>query len=312
MTLAQAVEQYIEHKLSLGMKFNSSATILRSFARVAGEVAPDDFNGEQIRAFLFARNCAAQTASRKWSALRGFYSFAVTRKIAISSPLPATMPQVSQRLVPHIYTDAELQRLLQATAHLPLSKLQPHTMQALVLTLYGAGLRISEAVRLVMSDVDLVNRILNIRLSKFYKDRLVPVGSDLTFVLWNYMAARRCLGHSQDNSAPFFVTDTGDPLSIQLAEQGFRRLCKLAQVDRQDGGRYQPRLHDLRHSFAVHRLIAWYKAGAEVNRMLPKLSTYLGHRKPSYTICYLTMTPELLQQASTRFESFVGPEGIDD
>jgi integrase/recombinase XerD len=306
MTLAQAVEQYIEHKLSLGMKFNSSATILRSFARVAGDVAPDDFNGEQVRTFLFARNCAPQTASRKWSALRGFYSFAVARKIAISSPLPATMPRVSQRLVPHIYTEAELQRLLQATAHLPLSKLQPHTRQALMLILYGAGLRISEALRLVMSDVDLVNRLLNIRLSKFYKERLVPVGSDLTFVPRNYTSTRRYLGHSQDNSAPFFVTDTGQPISIQLAEQGFRRLCKLAQVERQDGGRYQPRLHDLRHSFAVHRLIAWYKAGAEVNRMLPKLSTYLGHRQLSYTICYLTMTPELLQQAICKTHQVAG------
>lgn len=312
MTLAQAVEQYIEHKRSLGMKFNSPAIVLRSFARVAGEVTPDEFTARQVQAFLCAGDCAVRTASQKLSTLRGFYRFAVARKIVTVSPLPATMPQVSQRLIPHIYTDAELQRLLQATAHLPLSKLQPHTMQALVLILYGAGLRIGEAVRLVLSDVDLVNRILNIRLSKFYKDRLVPVGSDLTFVLRNYLAMRRCLGHSQDAGAPFFVTDAGAPLSIQLAEQGFRRLCKLAQVDRQDGGRYQPRLHDLRHSFAVHRLIAWYKAGAEVNLMLPKLSTYLGHCQLSYTLCYLTMTPELLQQASTRFESFVRPEGPDD
>jgi site-specific recombinase XerD len=220
------------------------------------------------------------------------------------------MPRTSQRLVPHVYAQAELKRLVQAVGHLPLSKLQPHTMQALVLTLYGAGLRIGEAVRLVLSDVDLVNEVLNVRQSKFYKDRFVPMGRDLTRVLQNYASARRCLGHAEDDGVPFFVTDTGDPISIQLAEQGFRRLCRIARVHRQDGGRYQPRLHDLRHSFAVHRLVAWYKAGADVNRMLPKLSTYLGHFQISHTQRYLTMTPELLQQASARFELFAQPEVI--
>jgi site-specific recombinase XerD len=98
-----------------------------------------------------------------------------------------------------------------------------------------------------MSDVDLVNRVLNVRLSKFYKDRLVPIGSDLALVLERYTAARRCLGHSEDKDAPFFVSDTGARLSIQLAEQVFNRLRKIAEIHRQDGGRYQPRLHDLRH-----------------------------------------------------------------
>jgi site-specific recombinase XerD len=209
-----------------------------------------------------------------------------------------------------VYTEAELQRLIQAVGHLRSGRLQPHTMQTLLFTLYGAGLRIGEALRLVMPDVDLVNRVLNVRLSKFYKDRLVPIGNDLTLVLERYTATRRCLGHSEDKNAPFFVADTGDPLSIQLAEQVFSRLRKIAQVHRQDGGRFQPRLHDLRHSFAVHRLIGWYKTGADVNLMLPKLSTYLGHIQMSHTQKYLTMTPELLQQASLRFETFSGAEVV--
>jgi integrase/recombinase XerD len=154
----------------------------------------------------------------------------------------------------------------------------------------------------------LVNRVLNVRLSKFYQDRLVPIGSDLALVLERYPAARRCLGHPEDKDAPFFVADTGDPLSIQLAEQVFSRLRKIAEVHRQDGGRFQPRLHDLRHSFAVHRLVGWYKTGADVNLMLPKLSTYLGHLQMSHTQKYLTMTPELLQQASLRFAAFAGVE----
>jgi len=310
MTIAQAVEQYIQHRQSLGMKFVSQSVVLRSFGRIAGDRTPAELDTGQVQAFLFASGTETQTAQQKWSTLRGFYRFAVMRNIATTSPLPVTMPRVSKRLVPHVYTNAELQRLLLAVGHLPLSKLQPHTMQALLLVLYGAGLRIGEAVRLVMSDVDLVNKVLNIRVSTFYKDRLVPVGGDLTFVLQSYTATRRCLGHSEDSDVPFFVNDTGEPISVQLAEQAFRRLREIAQVHRQDGGRYQPRLHDLRHSFAVHRLIAWYKTGADVNLLLPKLSIYLGHFQLSHTQRYLTMTPELLQEASARFEAFAQPEAL--
>lgn len=312
MTILQAVEQYIEHKRSLGMKFGSAAVVLRSYARAAGDVTPDELQAEQVRVFLFAENTAPQTASQKWSTLRGFYRYSVARNIATTSPLPVTTPRATQRLEPHVYTHAELRRLLQAAGHLPLSKLQPHTMQTLLLILYGAGLRIGEAVRLVVSDVDLLHRVLNVRLSKFYKDRLVPVGSDLTVVLQNYAATRRCLGHSGDRDSPFFLNDAGAPVSIQLAEQVFRRLCRIALVRRQNLGRYEPRLHDLRHTFAVHRVIAWYQAGADVNLMLPRLSTYLGHFQLSYTQRYLTMTPELLQQASMRFESYVQPEVFHD
>jgi integrase/recombinase XerD len=312
VTIRQAVEQYIEHKRSLGVKLVSQAASLRSFARMAGDVSPEVIGAEQVRAFLFAGNTASRTASNRCSTLRGFYRYATARNIATTSPLPVRLPRVTQRLEPHVYSHAELRRLLRATGHLPLSKLQPHTMHVLLLVLYGAGLRIGEALRLVMSDVDLLRGVLNIRLSKFYKDRLVPVGSDLTAVLRDYAAIRRYLGHAEDREGAFFLNDAGEPITILLAEQVFRRLCKLAQVRRQDFGRYEPRLHDLRHTFAVHRVIAWYQTGADVNLMLPKLSTYLGHFQLSYTQHYLTMTLELLHKASTRFESFAQPEGLHD
>jgi site-specific recombinase XerD len=308
MTISEAVEQYIVHKRLLGMKFGSAAVVLRAFARTAGNASPDAVNAEQVRNFLFSGATAAQTASQKWSTLRGFYRFAIARQLATVSPLPIRMPRASQRLAPYIYNDSEVLALIQGLGSLPLSKLQPHTLHVVLLLLYGAGLRIGEAVRLIMADVDLANRVLSIRLSKFYKDRQIPIGHDLVFALENYSSLRRCLGHSDANDVPFLVTDKGEPLSVQLVEQAFRRLCSVAQIRREDGGRYQPRLHDLRHSFAVHTLIAWYKKGADVNLMLPRLSTYLGHIKLSYTQLYLTMTPELLQQASERFENFVKPE----
>ena len=312
MKTSETIEQYILHRRSLGMKFLSQAVSLHSFARFAGDLTLNDIDAEMVRVFLFARDVSAQTSNDRCSTLKGLYRFAMARNITAACPLPVRMSRVTVRLTPYVYTEEELLRLTHAVGHLPPGRLQSHTMQTLLLALYGAGLRIGEALRLVMSDVDLVNRVLNIRLSKFYKDRLVPIGSDLALVLERYIAARRCLGHSEDKDAPFFVSDTGARLSIQLAEQVFNRLRKIAEVHRQDGGRYQPRLHDLRHSFAVHRLVGWYRTGADVNLMLPKLSTYLGHLTMSHTQTYLTMTPELLQQASLRFEAFVGVEVVVD
>jgi integrase len=95
-----------------------------------------------------------------------------------------------------------------------------------------------------------------------------------------------------------------------MAEKAFCRIREAASVRRDDGGRYQPRLHDLRHSFTVHRLIAWYREGADVQRLLPQLSTYLGHVHIAATQKYLTMTPELLNEAGKRFERYVRPEEI--
>ena len=101
-----------------------------------------------------------------------------------------------------------------------------------------------------------------------------------------------------------FLTRTGTPVARHTAENVFSRLRVRAGVLNQDGSRYQPRLHDLRHAFAVHRLVSWYRQGADVQRLLPQLATYLGHVHIAATQRYLTLTPELLHEASQRFERY--------
>jgi site-specific recombinase XerD len=131
----------------------------------------------------------------------------------------------------------------------------------------------------------------------------VPIGSDLTHVMSIY-EARRLRDHPAKPDATFFVCRNGDPLTRSAAENTFSRLRVSAGVLRNDGARYQPRLHDLRHSAAVHRLVSWYRQGADVQRLLPQLATYLGHIDIAATQRYLTMTPELLREASKRFERY--------
>lgn len=199
----------------------------------------------------------------------------------------------------------ELKRLLDAvpTACSGRAWIDDYVFRALLLLLYGAPLRISEAISLRIDDVDLRQARLSVRGTKFYKTRVVPLGKDLTQVLTEYIAKRNDR-HSAATDMPFFCFGDGKPLTRSAAQGAFRRLRVHAGVVREGGKRRQPRLHDLRHSGAVHRLVAWYRSGADLHDLLPKLATYLGHVNLSGTQRYLTMTPELLHEASLRFERY--------
>ena len=179
------------------------------------------------------------------------------------------------------------------------------TFRTLLLLLYGAGLRFSEATALTIADVDLAENVLTIRATKFYKSRLVPIGPQLATVMANYIPVRRHSRLAQDETSYFLANRDGTRLASSTVQAAFDRLRRMAGVHNAAGGRQIPRLHDLRHSFAVHSLTAWYRQGADVQRLLPVLSTYLGHADLEGTKVYLSMTPELLQQASLRFACYV-------
>ena len=173
-------------------------------------------------------------------------------------------------------------------------------------------MRISEALSLRAGDVDLSEALLLIRETNFYKSRLVPIGPQLKQAMEQFAVTRRGAGHSEMPNAPFFVGHKGNQLRIPTVQASFRQLREHAGIRRMAGARYQPRLHDLRHSFCVNRVVAAYQAGADVTRLLPKLSTYLGHISLSSTQRYLTMTAALLQQASGRFERYAMGGGSDE
>jgi integrase/recombinase XerD len=304
MKLSALATQYVAYKQSMGMRFHTEARTLRSFCRAMGEISVAEIAPGRVQAYIAGAGPVTRFWHRKHEVLRGFYRFAMARGYVASSPLPKIVPK-PPHFVPHIFSHEELQRLLDATACCegPRSKLQPYTCRMLILLLYGAGLRISEALSLKLTNVDLTAGILTIRESKFYKTRLVPMSPALTGALGNYVA-RRAKEHPTQSDAALFLTRTETPLARHTAENVFSRLRVRAGVLRQDGGRYQPRLHDLRHAFAVHRLVSWYRQGADVQRLLPQLATYLGHVHIAATQRYLTLTPELLHEASQRFERY--------
>jgi site-specific recombinase XerD len=300
MRLRDAITQYVDLKQSMGMRFRSEQQILRAFHRQVGDVHLGHVSPTAVATFLSGSGTMTATWLNKHRVLRGFYRHWVARGRITGTPVPTVVPRIVSTFVPHIYTHDELRRLLAAIAANQARagcQISAPTFRVLLLLLYGAGLRISEAVNLTRGDVDLRAGVVLIRETKFHKARALPVGPTLLAVLMTH-AARAARGSARAADAPFFTTKRGIAVTTAMARLNFVQLRARAGVDR------RARLHDLRHAFAVNRLVAWYREGADVQRLVPHLSTYLGHRRMISTQRYLTMIPELLEQANHRFERY--------
>jgi integrase/recombinase XerD len=249
MKLAQVIAQYVELKQSMGSRFHAEQVILNAFAKAMGDIGCEEVHPDRLYAYLSGSGPVTRFFHRKHGALSGFYRFAVARGYATYSPLPQILPTPSNTFRPYIYSNDELQRLVDAAAlqEHPRKKLQAITLRTLILILYGAGLRLSEALHLNLADVNLQDGLLTIRQSKFYKTRLIPIGPRLTAALSVYAEKRYHSAYSLKPDSPFFVTRHGERVTLQIAERSFDRLRNSAGVHRNDGARYQPRLHDLRH-----------------------------------------------------------------
>ena len=311
MTLRYAVEQYVAWRQDHGAKYKSAGKILYGFVKSVDEESNcDSVTNAQVCTFLAGNGPLTATRANKYAALAGFYRYAISRGYASSSPLPDDEPKKPQPAPPYIYSRDEICRLFDAidSSRSIARNLDGRTFRTLLLLLYGAGLRAGEARRLTLEDVDVSYAVLTVRDTKFYKSRLVPVGPQLAQALQTYASLRagRPLPKGRDSS--FLANLDGTPLAQATSQVAFARLRRLAGIDATDGVRQLPRMHSFRHSFAVHRLTDWYREGADVQRLLPVLSTYLGHANVTGTQVYLSMTPELLQQASLRLERYVNGE----
>lgn len=311
MNLNDLITSYVDFRRTLGEKCLTNEAVLRSFCHAVGQQTKvRQIRAKQVKAFLAGTGPITNAWHVKYSALNGFFQFAVSRGHLHHAPLPKQLPKRCPTLVPYIYSREELRRLLDAIPsfpHFP-KPIEPPTVRAILLAVYGAGLRRQEVLDLPLADVDLPNGLLTIRSTKFFKSRLVPIGRDLTKALSDYASWRATAHPATDAGSAFFVSRDGAAISRWTLHHAFARLRRHVGVQRSDGGRYQPRLHDLRHTFAVHRLTAWYEQGEDVQRLVYHLSIYLGHANLTETQVYLTMTPELLKRAGARFEQYARGE----
>jgi integrase/recombinase XerD len=307
MKLSSAIENYVALKRSLGAVFSVDARILRSFSRAMGDVSLEALTSVDCRKFCRGEGLPTRFWERKHQCLCGLFRYLLARGILVNSPFQEPAPRIQRTFRPYIYSQDELRRLMEAISpeKSPRRLLEPETLRTIFLLLYGAGLRAGEALRLRACDVNFQDRVLSIWSTKFFKSRLVPIGTSLAAALARYAQQRQPVRRPEEDPHSFFTTRTGKTIQLGLLEAAFVRLRERAGIRRPSTDRWQPRLHDLRATFAVHRLVAWYREGADLQRCLPLLSTYLGHVNISGTQAYLPMTHELLVEASRGRKSVV-------
>ena len=205
------------------------------------------------------------------------------------------------RMLPYIYTRQEVSRIMTAAQRLgPPGSLQAAVVSTLVGLLYATGLRIGEALGLKLADLDLAKQIILVREGKFRKSRYVSLSASTLAQLQGYLRQRQQAGLSTSPEAPLFVNARGGMYHPVTFTTCFLAILRQLGM-RGPKGQRGPRVHDLRHAFAVSRLVAWYREGANLLAKLPLLSTYMGHTTVTGTELYLHATAELLEQAGQRF-----------
>lgn len=319
LSLGARIDDYIAERRQLGFQLHSLDTLLAGFARY---VASQHHRGP-LTVELMA-NWARQdkwhrgtpgTWAVRLAKVRHFARYLKQFEPDTEIPDEFIFGPEPGRVAPHIYHDEEIVELLAAASRLgPPGSLRPATFATLFGLMASTGLRISEAIHLLDADVDLKRGILTIRQTKFAKSRQLPIHPSTVAALARYRRQRaRHVPTTADT--PFLIgsrgTRLGQPIGERQAHRVFNALRNsLGWINR--GAHAAPRLHDLRHTFAVQRVMLWHAEGIDVDQRMLALSTYMGHAKIVYTYWYLTAVPELMAIAASKFARFADPLGDGD
>ncbi len=311
-SLAPFLSQFVQYKRALNRKYRADAEVLRLFDRylhgrdIAGWQAIDS---ALIDDFLKSR---PRVSPRSYNHLLGvvhrFFAFAVMQEWIQRNPVTASPRRNTGGRIPYLFDLDAAKRLLGVARSLPGRSMARHrglVYETIFALLYGLGLRVGEVVRLKLADADFTRDLLFIRETKFRKSRIVPLGPNLAQRLKSYVEDRH--GGNAAPELPLFSFTKRGCIHEATISQTFHTLLPKLQL-RIPPGVSPPRLHDLRHSFAVATLLRWYRQGIDPNCRLMHLATFLGHVDPNSTAVYLTITEGLLHQAAQRFQ-VLAPKG---
>ena len=301
--LRTAVDEYLALRRGLGFSLRGPGALLRQFAAFLEREGASSITRELALRWATqpATTHPAHWATRL-STVRRFAQFWSAADPRTEVPPLGLLPHRYGRKPPYIYTEGEIRRLIAVARQLPSTTgLRPATYATLLGLLAVTGLRISEALALNRADVDGAEAVLTIRRTKFGKSRLVPLHPSTQRALERY-ARRRDRVYPTPTTESVFVSERGARLTQWTVRHTFNRLSRRIGL-RGPADRRGPRLHDFRHRVAVTTLLRWYRAGVDVERHLPALSTYLGHGHVADTYWYLSAVPELLRLAAARLEA---------
>jgi site-specific recombinase XerD len=300
--LRTALDDYLALRRSLGFKLRLSGRLLQGFVAFADSQGAEFITCE--RAVRWATEPAdvqpAQWANRL-GMVRRFAQYHLATEPRTEVPPADLLPYRYHRQAPYIYSNAEVRSLLRAATALPSARRLRAATYTTLLGLYAStGLRTNEALHLDRKDVDLARGVLAVSDSKFGKSRHVPIHGSTQQVLARYATERDRLC-PQASTPGFFVSERGTRISEWSLRYTFVKLSRQIGLRAATDSR-GPRIHDFRHRFAVNTLRDWYRSGLDVERLLPRLSSYLGHVHVTDTYWYLTATPELMQLARQRLK----------
>jgi len=307
LTLIDAVEAMVAQKRTVGYKYEAEKEVLYRFVAFTRSQFPglETITEGSANAWIEAaqkRAVAPATLQGLTSPVRHLARWLILHDVA-AYVLPTGVLRRPAAYIPHIYSDTELAAFFAQTdrchycSDVPLRHL---VMPVLFRTIYACGLRCSEARFLRAEDVDLATGLLQIRDAKGGKDRQIPVSEPLRVRLAHYHAQFDWMGHEW-----FFPGRGVRPLTLGNVYNNFRRFLWQARISH--GGRGQgPRVHDMRHSHAVHNLRNWFAAGKDVGAMLPILQTYMGHSSIADTAYYLRLTAESYPHLVARLDETIG------
>jgi integrase/recombinase XerD len=292
--------EYLAMRRALGHRLEGQGRLLLDFAGQMDREGQTRLTTRDALKWACSTSAGPVTRRQRLSVIRCFARHLAALDPACEVPPPGLLKATARRPAPYLYSPQEIAALITAAGTLS-PPMRAATCQALISLLAATGLRISEALTLARGDVDLEAGVLRVT-GKYGKVRLVPLHPTMTAMLACY-AARRDRHCPSPQADRFFLATTGRALHPNIARATYWQILDRAGIQAPPG-RPRPRLHDLRHSFAVTSYLRWYRAGADVNAMAPVLSDYLGHRCPSDTYWYLTASPELLALAARRLAPF--------
>jgi integrase len=308
--LDPVIKQYLCNKRSLGRQYDTEAWILDSLRRFLVSVGATD-----IDKAYFEQWCKSQatlnpnTRRHRQRTVRNFCLYRQRTEPKCFVPESNHLPRPRPYMAPVIFSAADVARMLIAAETLVPSSnspLRPDVMRLAVVLLYTAGLRRGELLQLTLADVDSKHGVLHIRDSKFHKSRMVPISEDALGELRRYLKKRLAPPHSTASASPLLCNYSRGIRAYSGGGlySGIRAIFKEADVRSVDGRR--PRVHDIRHNFAIEALLRWYRQGADVQSNLPRLAMYMGHVSIVSTAYYLKWIPEIAEHASHRFEASFG------
>lgn len=302
--LRQAADEYLAIRRALGFKFALQGRLLMQFVSHLEDIQASALTTEHAVAWATAPAHADPAWwGQRLSVVRGFARHLHAIDGTCEVPPTDVLTAHFRRAVLYLYSESEIAALMRAAGAL-LPPLRAETYATLIGLLAVSGMRIGEVIRLERADIDWGEQLLVVRAAKHGKSRHVPLHESAMQALSAY-ASRRDQLSPRPSTPSFFLSARGVPLAYRSVCATFRRLVTDAQIAPGRTPR-PPRLHDLRHGFCVRTMLDWYRAGVDVEVVMPRLSAYVGHAKPSATYWYLEAAPELLALAADRLEHTFG------